>query len=60
MAVINFNGKELATVNMSAKSGFFGLGTSSFIHAAFDDFEITYGELITLLSNIMCCHETFI
>ena len=53
MATIKLNGKELATGNISAESGFVDIRTSSFIHTAFDDFEITYGELITLLPNIV-------
>ena len=50
MATIKLDGKELATGNVSAKSGFVDIRTSSFIHTAFDDFE--YGELITLLPSI--------
>ena len=53
MATINLDGKELATVSIAAKAGFVGIGTSSFIRAVFDDFDITSGKLISESASIL-------
>ena len=42
-ATIHLDGKQLTTVKISAKNGFVGIGTSSFIRAAFDDIQISDG-----------------
>ena len=37
-------------MRVSDKTGFVGIGTSAFIHAAFDNIEITDGMLIIILA----------
>ena len=43
-AAVQLDGGQLASVKVSAKAGFVGIGTSSFIHAAFDSILISDGE----------------
>jgi len=45
-------------VKISATSGFVGIGTSSFIHAAFDDIQISngvhiYSYVVTIISSLL-------
>ena len=43
-AAVQLDGGPLASVKVSAKAGFVGIGTSSFIRAAFDSILISDGE----------------
>ena len=46
MVTVSVDNVELATAKTSAQAGFVGIGTSSFIRAAFDDIQISDGESV--------------
>ena len=51
--MVQLDGEQLASVKVLPTAGFVGIGTSSFIRAAFDNIQISYGKCIILVLQIL-------
>lgn len=51
--MVRLDGEQLASVKVLPKAGFVGIGTSSFIRAAFDNIRISDGKCMILYCKIL-------